>query len=328
MVHISSDSGINSKDITAIFNEVGANSKKIAVTTRDGVTQCYVEIERWIENTDESESSSSSLEGREAWLWVRIPYIRHREDEIIYLYYDGSHADNNTYVGTVGSTPGQSVWTSKYKAVFHLSEGGTGTRYDSTEYNNDGTPYGYTGIEATSAGKIDGTDKLGTGKDIPVSTGDNLRFASTDSFTETIWFKIAAFDTGLDQVFFKHERNHLYLESTDSWRVRSFLGAVSTDSTWAPSLNVWYMATLTYNNTSLKIYIDDDFVIGSTRTLESQAASTLSIGLNTRPINGWVDEFRVTNTALTLPEIKANYNSGNDSLLIFGDPEQESSSSS
>jgi hypothetical protein len=47
LIHLSSASGIYSDNVTFIFNEVGSNSKKIAVTTSNS-TQCYVEIEKWV----------------------------------------------------------------------------------------------------------------------------------------------------------------------------------------------------------------------------------------------------------------------------------------
>jgi hypothetical protein len=47
LVHLSSSSGINNSNLASVFNEVGANSKKIAITTSNS-TQCYVEIEKWI----------------------------------------------------------------------------------------------------------------------------------------------------------------------------------------------------------------------------------------------------------------------------------------
>ena len=49
LVKLSNSSGISSTDVTSVFTELGsdANRKKIAVTTSDGETQCYVEIERF-----------------------------------------------------------------------------------------------------------------------------------------------------------------------------------------------------------------------------------------------------------------------------------------
>jgi len=49
LVYLSTSSGRGPDDISLVFDEIqnSANRKKIAVTTSDGTTQCYVEIERW-----------------------------------------------------------------------------------------------------------------------------------------------------------------------------------------------------------------------------------------------------------------------------------------
>ena len=59
LVYISNSSGRNSTDVTFIFDELqsNANRKRIAFTTSDKVTQCYIEIEKW--DTD----------NEQAWLW-------------------------------------------------------------------------------------------------------------------------------------------------------------------------------------------------------------------------------------------------------------------
>ncbi|MDH5780862.1 MAG: DUF2341 domain-containing protein, partial [Candidatus Bathyarchaeota archaeon] len=105
LVHLSNGSGRNNDDATFVFDEVGSNSKKIAVTTSDG-TQCYVEIERW---DDVSE---------QAWLWVKVPSISSTTDTELYVYYDMDHADNTVYVGDTGSTAAQNVWDSSFKGVW------------------------------------------------------------------------------------------------------------------------------------------------------------------------------------------------------------------
>ncbi len=45
LVHISNASGVNAKNITEIFSEIGSNNKKIAFTSSDGVTELYAEID-------------------------------------------------------------------------------------------------------------------------------------------------------------------------------------------------------------------------------------------------------------------------------------------
>jgi hypothetical protein len=48
LLHLSSSSGINGQNMAYVFNKIGSNSQKIAITTLDNDTQCYVEVEKWV----------------------------------------------------------------------------------------------------------------------------------------------------------------------------------------------------------------------------------------------------------------------------------------
>lgn len=148
-----------------VFTEIGsdANRKKIAVTTSDGTTQCYVEIERW----DNS--------GQKAWLHGRIPVVASGSATTVYLYYDSSQADNSAYVGDVGDAA--NVWDSDFSAVFHMGQdptGGADCILDSTSNANHGTPSG----AMTSGDLVDG--KVGKGLDFDASD-DNIRISDNNS---------------------------------------------------------------------------------------------------------------------------------------------------
>ena len=135
MVHLSTASGISKTNVSGIFNTLGNNSQKIAVTTADG-TQLYTEIKQW------------DAASQQAYLFVKVPSLSSSTDTVLYLYYDNSQADNAAYVGTVGSTASQNVWDSNYMAVYHLDEQGTGTSgeiKDSTSHQHNGTAISDTG---------------------------------------------------------------------------------------------------------------------------------------------------------------------------------------
>ena len=61
LLHLSSSSGRGNDDVTSVFDELQSdnNRRKIAVTTVESGTQCYVEIEKWDDATEQ------------AWLWVK-----------------------------------------------------------------------------------------------------------------------------------------------------------------------------------------------------------------------------------------------------------------
>jgi hypothetical protein len=102
--------------MSAVFDELGSNYTRLAVTESDETTQLYVEIESW----------NSTAE--DAWLWVSRDNwtISGSEDTTLYLYYDNNHADNDEFVGATGSTPGAAVWDSNFAFVTHMAD-----RYDS-----------------------------------------------------------------------------------------------------------------------------------------------------------------------------------------------------
>jgi hypothetical protein len=134
-VVISADCGLDHADLSCIFDELGsdANRDKIAITTSDGTTQCYVEEKSWSDATELS------------FLWVRLPSVggfAGGVDTSIYIYYDSAQAANTTYVGDPGSAVSQTVWAGTAVTVLHLGESGNGTANeykDSTAKAHHGT---------------------------------------------------------------------------------------------------------------------------------------------------------------------------------------------
>jgi hypothetical protein len=176
LLHISRSSGIGSDDVSAVFDEMTSdtNRKKIAVTTSDGTTQCYVEISYW---SDVNEQAA---------LWVKVPSISNSVDTILYLYYDNTQVDNINYVGDTGSAPAQKVWDSNYVAVWHLVESGNGTTgeyKDSTSHGNNGT--GGNGVAQRSPTRV--INELGLPVQSFAGDGDNkssyIQIPDADGFS-------------------------------------------------------------------------------------------------------------------------------------------------
>ena len=130
LIYLSNSSRYYNDDVSHVFDELERNDnrKKIAITTSDEVTQCYVEIEKWDNGTEK------------AWLWVKVPSLSDTSDTDLYLYYDSSQSDNTDYVGDSNSTPAENVWDNNFKLVTHMEgEAHTSLLRDSTSNNNDGT---------------------------------------------------------------------------------------------------------------------------------------------------------------------------------------------
>lgn len=139
LVYLSQHSGICSYNMQEVFDDLGDNSRKIAITTSDGTTQCYVEVEQW------------SYVNKKAYLWVRIPTVSATSINKFYLYWDKDQSNNTTYVGVPASVPGKAVWNTEYLAVYHMTS--ASTLVDSTSNARNITVTGNPTLVDTMLGK-------------------------------------------------------------------------------------------------------------------------------------------------------------------------------
>jgi hypothetical protein len=119
-------SGINGLDTTFIFEVTDTNYKKIAITSSDGTTRLYGEVEKW------DAANATGL------IHIKIPNIT-TSDNYFYVYFDDEQADDTTYIGLAGSAAAANVWNSNFKCVYNFGSGSTTTATDSTSNNYTGT---------------------------------------------------------------------------------------------------------------------------------------------------------------------------------------------
>jgi hypothetical protein len=179
LVHLSTASGITQQDVSLVFEELGSddNRKKIAVTTADGLSECFVEIQKW--------DTLSHL----AFLWVKVPHISSSQDTDLFLYFDKNHADNIARVGDTGSTPAEAVWSENYVVVQHLEQEANGTLgefKDSSGRNNNGTGYGFPTLKPGPVGGAQFFD--GDNDYILIPDSDDLSLPTTGYLTISWWF--------------------------------------------------------------------------------------------------------------------------------------------
>jgi hypothetical protein len=134
VIQLGASVGDNSFDVSAVFTELTASDgwKKLIITD-GGDNKLYAEVEVW------------DVAGEKATIHVKVSSVSATADTIITVNYDSSNADNTAFIGLIGSTPGQAVWESSFKAVLHMSQdptGGTDCILDSTSNGNNGTPSG------------------------------------------------------------------------------------------------------------------------------------------------------------------------------------------
>ena len=307
-------------ETTKVFDEVGANKQKIAITKEDGETQLYAEIEQW------------DVDNKVAVIHVSKSDWVIDNDTYVYLYYDNTHTDNTDYIGiTAGSAPATNVWDSNTVARWEMKDLTTSSIVDSTINGNNGTkkdanePIETDGIIA-KAQSFDGVNDY-------VDCGGASSLNMEDkNFTFAAWINPSAYDAGWRAIFGAPTGSGgagLGLHSTGYLRATKVGIADAPISTALIPLNTWSSVAIVFDSYSstnnLKYYTNGTLISTVTFNVDfGTNAGTRYIGM-LRPgggfFNGLIDEVSIYNRALSVEEIKAAYNSGNDTLLSYGDEE-------
>lgn len=325
LLYLGTSSGTGSTDVSAIFTELGANNLKIAVTTDDGETECYVEIETWDNGNNK------------AWLWIKVPAISNSVDTVLYLYYDSTHDDNTDYVGIITSVPGKAVWDGDFVIVMHLKEAGSGV----ADEFKDSTSNGHHGsILIGTPDQIDGKISKGqnfvdTNKDT-IQIPDHADFDLAEKITIECWLNLDSNDDNTRGMATRMESS-----SGDAWTLTKRKNAEGNTFGWylnggaggalsseAIPTEEWHHWMMTYDKNAgsnqAKLYKDGE--------LDGQAAYSADISVNNQPIvlgrwksnfdgyylDGSIDEFRMSKIVRTPEWAKATFYSGNDGLVAYG----------
>jgi len=319
LIYLSPSSGITNSDLTHIFSELGSNSKKIAVTTSDGVTQCYVEIERW------------DASNQKAWLWVKIPSISSSQDTRLYLYYDKYREDNTTYVGNTNSAPAENVWDSNFVFVSHMRDDpDTSNIRDSTSNDNDGAKKGANEPQEAD-GQIDKCQEYDANDDY-IDCGDVDTLNITGPITIEFWLKAPLTSENI-----KIQEKHVNAPNWEGYSVMSWQSGHATAGKmgfWSDNIGVWVASNdviltdewvhcvVTGEGSAGKFFIDSSPSGTFTYAAPSDSSGEecyigASKGASPLPINGKLDEFRISKVARSPSWVKATYETGRDDLLIF-----------
>jgi biopolymer transport protein ExbB len=320
LLYLSTSSGMDPDDVSFVFDELGAEKLKLAVTTGDGTTQCYVEIEKWDSISEQ------------AWLWVKVPNITSGADTALYLYYDSAQPDNTAWVGETGATPAQNVWDSGFVGVWHKADGPAQAILDSTSYANDGTKKGDNEPEEVD-GKIDKAQGY-DGADDYVDFGSDASLKLSGELTVELWVNRAddttferflSHSTDADTFAYEVGVDYLY---PDEWRLFFNSGAAKLTVAMAGDPGEWIHVAFVYDkdvaSDNMKIYENGSLVGSMDYSQVLTGHGTLRTNRQGKT-DGWlkstVDEVRIYSLARSTASVKASYHSGDDSLLGYGSEE-------
>jgi len=318
MLRISGTCGLTSADFTRVFDELGSEKLKIAVTKSDGQTQLYVEIEKW------------DADNEEAILWVSRDgwEISSSSDTVFYLYYDADHADNSNYVGDTNSTPAENVWDAHFINVCHMSNGVDNQHcYDSTNNNDDWTKGG-AAAPTEAAGKVGKCQNFNrAANEVLSATGTKIRALAGDCTVEAL-FRL---DNLNEQVIFAtdaSEAGHLLVQTRPSVSgMRTVYNPIDgyyiKDVATVPPMatGVWHLTTLRGTATSVEQFSNG----ASTGIDTSKSASGRDTdfckmgerGAGVASLGGDICEARVSDSARSDAWIKATFHILWDELLTI-----------
>jgi hypothetical protein len=277
---------------------------------------------RLFHEIEKYESSSGELVS-----WVRLPNIDNEMDTSFYLYYGNPD--------TASIDLHEEVWDENYCAVWHLDD-----TKDSTLNKNHGSLSGSSTNWKTGNSGI-GLEilKKGMVKNIPVSFDNSI---STE-YTLNCWINWYGKDPSypdFSYIFDARVPSYgggciLYLLEDGTVMFLQFTGSsfVRLRSANTISKNIWtHLSVLfNYNSQNLRLFIDG--VEDNSTSITNQYIDTdlnpvmgnnlWGSGSTYRPLNGVLDELRLSNIERSDDWIKAGYNNQNNhsSFMSFG-PEE------
>jgi hypothetical protein len=287
------------------YSKVKSDGTDLRFIDTDNVAELKYHIEDW-------DTSGNS------YIWVNVPHIAANSDtDYIWMYYGNPNA---TDVQDESAT-----YDENYVMVQHLNET-SGTHYDSTGYNNDGSPGG--GVTQDATGQIDGADYF-DGIDDYVEVSDSASLDITSEITIEAWVYFEGPGAkDYNSVVSKRKTNDGYsLQIYNDRRVLFFINGINSAEKYIVSDalvkdNEWSYIVAKYDGSNLYLFIDG--------VEKSETTDQTSIVANNEPLrigtdrtgryfNGTIDEVRISNIARSADWIMAQYLSMNNSFITSGD---------
>ena len=312
--------GQSDQDVTDIFDELGSEFKKIAITKSDGITQIYAEVEQW------------DVGNEKAVIWVSKSDLIIMTASVteLYIYYDSTKVDNTTYIGTPGNRI--EVWDINYKGVFHLcgSYDGTSEEVKNSADSTNLTAGNLSGnfpVQATGMLLSKGqefTPNQDIGGDIYDATGDSE--FQIDSYI--IPNAVSSYRNIVSNCNADNGNNAGILQRIKNGKYELILhGENSGKTVIGPSLisDTEYFLSSAYDSTngfSLFVNGNEEATDNQVGLVGDRCRKNWEIGYRgqsyPRAFDGIIDEVRLSNIKRSNAWRKADYYAQTDNLLTFG----------
>ncbi|MGA2934840.1 MAG: DUF2341 domain-containing protein, partial [Methanomicrobiales archaeon] len=290
LISLASDSDLSAK--------AQASGNDILFTLSDGTTKLSHQVESF-------KSSTGALVA-----WVKVPSLSSSSNTVLYMYYGNPGAANQQNAAN--------VWSNGYKDVWHLDEGGTGPRSDSTGSGSNLNTRNYKGNEGTT-GQIGGADSLdGTSKYL--ESASNVGITGSAARTITFWAKLA--NTNRNGMV-GWGANAMESEFEAAVRANSyFLWGYGGGNDWAyiatPLTGSWNYYAITYDGTTARWYLNGTQIGSGFEHDYTTADSHVFVGYeydsgqsSITYMNGTMDEVHVDTAIRSAKWIQTEFNNQN-----------------
>lgn len=255
--------------------------------------------------------------------WVEVPSLSSTVNTILYVYYGNPAATNQQNAA--------GTWNANYIMVQHLKEA-SGTAYDSTGYQNSGTPYG--GVSQNITGKVDGAASFDGVNDY-IDCGNKTTLNNlNDEITVEAWIYVSSIAGNNIQLAYKVGpaptvsngfQFVIFGSGAGTLAFRAWVGSTLYGGTGGGKVTVggWQhvVGTFTTVDDKLRSYINGTVV--STQSGPNAVPSTgynLTLaGWPAYPVYGYVklDEVRISNVTRSDAWISTEYNNQQSPSSFF-----------
>jgi MSHA biogenesis protein MshQ len=309
----------------AVFAAAQSSGDDLVFTASDGTTLLPHEVEYF--------NASAGSERLDAW--VKVPFFNDTATTEIYLYYGNPSA--------ASQEDPQEVWNAGFRGVWHLNEGvtdeqSTGRHYDSTANGYDGNQNGNAYEPPTGTTRIGGAQRF-DGVDDLINI-DNVLSDDWTGLTESAWVQVVDYAGSNDpRIICRADSGtpatHIFSLTLDDIDVdtASIRVRLNTDIGGVPQTyiefggatvlgeNTWYHLAFTWDSATgaARVYLNAAIDASGTKAgddlrdalvVDDVILGNVSLD-DSRWLNGYLDEVRLSNVARSQDWIEAEYRNQN-----------------